>query len=516
MKQLTSQDAQLLLAEARQVPNNVGVILLLRPGARGSRPDFATLVEHVRGRLHLSPVFRRRLERVLLDLDYPYWIDDQSFDLDFHIDYTALPRPGSWRQFTRLVSRYQYRPMDLQRPLWEVLMVDGLNSIEGMPRGSFALILKSHHAAIDGVSSVRFFMSLCDLDPSGTPALIDAPATEPVNTAPQARQVFARAVASNVRNPVDLVASLGRAAPSLLPLAYRKLRGDEGSARHGVPDTRFNRPVSRRKQFDACWFPLDDFKRIKARVDGATINDVVLAVCGGTLRRYLRAQRELPKESLVACIAINDRPKGGAAPEAGNRVSAMVVPLYTDLVKPYQRLAAISRETHRLKDDKPGVAAQLMEIGRHLPPFGMALAARLAMRANAAGRLCNVLVSNVPGPAAALYVAGAQCMHYLGVVPIADGLGLCIGTPSYHGEIAFNVMSTVEMIPDMDRFIRCIEESVRELLDGSGRAPPIRQGGRDLRLRKIPTRHAKNRAQPGKQSRNRVGGPARRTAGSHA
>jgi WS/DGAT/MGAT family acyltransferase len=467
MKQLGAQDAQFLHADTENSFANVATVLIYGPPkARRARLDLESLIEHVRGRLHVSPIFRRRLMRVPLELDYPYWVDDEHFDVEYHVQYSCLPKPGTWRQFTRFVSKYHNKPMDMNRPLWEVCMLDGLDGIDGIPKGSFALILKAHHAAVDGATGMQFFAAFSDVDEEGTPALSVAAEPEGAGAAPRTREMLARALINNTRSPIRLMDTLRRAAPGVLPVLFRKLSGgDDDEETYGVPDTRFNRPLSPQKHFDACWFALSDFKRIKSRIEGATINDVVLAVCGGALRKYLLAHKDLPEAPLIAWVPINARPKDGSEGKGiGNQISAMTVPLFTDLASPDDRLAAITRQTRRSKEAKSGASAKLLtEMSQHFPAYSMAMVTRLIMKANVFKRMCNVMITNVPGPQVPLYLKGSPCLRQLGLTPIGDGMGLCIGTPSYNGELVFMVISTPQIIPDMEFFVQCLEESFREL-----------------------------------------------------
>jgi diacylglycerol O-acyltransferase / wax synthase len=473
MSQIGGQDAQFLFGDAEHSFANVAVILIFGPptGAR-RKLDFETLIEHVRSRLHTSPVFRRRLERVPFNLDFPYWVDDEQFDIEHHVHYSGLPRPGTWSQFTHFVSHYHHRPMDMHRPLWEICMVDGLDAVEGIPAGSFALIVKAHHSAIDGVSSVNFFAALTDSDERGTPAVDVAVQVQAAGVAPGTSAMLKRALANSLRSPFRMLDSVRRAAPDLAPRVLKRDRHEPVAKGSRAPATRFNTTLTGQKHFDACWFRLSDFKQVRQSVERATINDVVLAVCGGALRRYLLAHKELPDTSLVAWVPINARPKGVSGAEVvGNQITAMMAPLGTDLEDPHERLRTISRHTRRSKEGRSGVPIRLaVDMFQYLPAYAMAFVAQLMSRANALVRTGNVVITNVPGPQTPLYIEGSKCLHYLGLTPLADGLGLCIGTPSYNGELAFTVHSTTTMIPDMEHFIRCVREAFDELRDTSRQA----------------------------------------------
>jgi WS/DGAT/MGAT family acyltransferase len=468
LQQLSAQDAQFLHADTDTGFANVSLILMYAPPARGRpRLDSEMLIEHVRSRLHTSPVFQRRLQRVPFDLDYPYWVDDEHFDVESHVVCASLPKPGDWHQFRVFASRYHNKPMDMNRPLWEVCLLDGLNDIVGMPKGSFALILKAHHTAIDGATGMQFFAGLSDIDATGTPAVGASSASEIAGSALSGGEMLTRAVLNSVRAPIRMLDVLRRAATGALPMVARNLGrdGSDDESVSAVPITRFNQAVTPHKHFDACFFALDDFRKIKASVAGATINDVVLAVVGGGLRRYLLQHRELPDESLVAWVPINARPKSGSGAAAtGNQIAVMTAPLYTHLTNPAARLLAISKFTQRSKAARSGTPAQLLtEMSQHFPAYSLALTTRLIMKANLYRPMGNVMVTNVPGAQVPMYLRGARCLHQLGLTPLGDGLGLCIGAPSYDGEISFIVMSTQEMLPDVEFFVQCLKEALPEL-----------------------------------------------------
>jgi diacylglycerol O-acyltransferase / wax synthase len=469
--QLGVQDSQFLYADTENSPANVAMVLIFGPpqGDR-RRLDLDTLTEHIRSRLHTSAVFRRRLRRVPLNLDYPYWIDDALFDVDFHLQYTSLPKPGTWAQFKRFVSRYHNKPLDMHRPLWEICLVDGLDAIDIVPKGAFALIVKSHHAAIDGTSGMQFFSGLLDTDAEGTPSVEIDSRQNHAGQAPASREVLAQALLNNIRAPIRIMESIIRAMPGIVPMLTEQVVGG-GKSRRSVPDTRFNRAVSPVKQFDATWFSLADFKTIKNSVAEATINDVVLAVSGGALRSYLSQHKELPEESLIAWVPINARAKVGTTDKSGgNAISAMTVPLFTELEDPRERLSVISALTRKFKQQASGHPTKLLlDVANNLPAYTVAVTAKLLAKANTHLRLCNAMITNVPGPQQALFLQGSKCIYQFGLTPIGDGLGLVIGTPSYNGEIAFTVMSTPTILPDMEAFMRYVRDSFEQLKAGCAR-----------------------------------------------
>ncbi len=482
MYQLNPQDAQFLYMESANNFTHVTGIHVLDPStAPGGKVRFKDIIAHVESRLHTSPIFRRRMVRVPLDLDFPYWVDDEYFDIEYHIRHGRLPEPGDWRQFCIHVARYHSRPLAMQRPPWEMYVIEGLDRVEGFPEGAYAIATKLHHTAVDGASVIRFYAAMSDLDPEGTPALAVPKRDEERAEEPTLPEMVRRAAVNNLREPLQLANTVIRSVPALANLAQKALQRDEG-ARKRVPFTRFNGPVGPHKMFDACIFALDDFKAIRKAVEGATINDVVLAVCAGGLRRYLEHHDELPEEPLVAWVPINARTSKGAAVDVeaqGNKITAMTSSLHTDVADPLDRLRAINASTRDSKEAKSGVSARLMtDISQHIPAATQALAGRLVLRASAAQRVCNLFISNVPGPQQPMYMGGARIVHSFGMAPLAEGMGLFIGTPSYNGEITFNVTSTRHILPDVDFFVDCLRSSLAELKDaavGAAGGPPTKK-----------------------------------------
>lgn len=467
MQQLSAQDAQFLYMESPDNLAHVTAVYIYDPStAPTGKVRFKDIIHHVQSRLHASPIFTRKLIRVPLELDYPYWVDDELFNIEFHIRHGRLPEPGDWRQFCIHMARYHSQPVVLQRPPWEMYVVEGLDNIRGLPPGCYAIAIKIHHAAVDGTSAVQFFGALSDIDPEGTPALDPESETFEPAARPTLPEMFGRAVFNNLTSPVRMFDTLLRSAPALYQAFQNRFRPDDDDA--GVPYTRFNVPVSAHKMFDATIFNLEDFKTIRQAVDDATINDVVLAVCSGGLRSYLQEHNELPDRSLVAWVPINARQRElGAAGDStgGNRITAMTARIFTDIADPLLRLREIVKTTRRSKEAKAGLSARLMtDLTQHVPAATQLLAGRLVLRAGMAPRLCNLLISNVPGPQIPLYMNGAKTLRSYGLAPLVNGMGLFVATLSYNGQISFCVTSTREILPDVEFLITCFERSLEELL----------------------------------------------------
>jgi len=481
MDQLSPQDAQFLYMESEDNHIHVTAVAVFDPSTvpGGKLVRFKDIIAHLEERLHMSPVFRRRLERVPFELDFPYWVDDEHFDLEYHIQHTRLPKPGDWRQFCIQLSRFHARPLDLNRPLWETLVIEGLDHIDEYPEGSYAIATKLHHAAVDGASILNFYRALTDIDAEGTPAVPLDSVEENRSPRPGFVDIALRAAWHTARSPIGMTDAVMRSAPALYNWAQTELtsRKEESIP---VPDTRFNCNASPHKMFDATSFKLDDLKAIRKAVRGSTINDVVLCICGGALRKYLQHHKELPVESLVAWVPINARPtQPDDTDNPGNRITSMTTQIFTDIGDPVKRLRAIHKSTQKSKEAKSGVSARLMtDLSQHLPAATLVTAGRLVLRAGMAATVCNLFVSNVPGPQVPIYLNGAKQIATYGIAPLADGMGLFIGTPSYNGNITFNVTSTRETLPDIRFFIECLEESLADLRKATRKKPAKRKAPR--------------------------------------
>ncbi|MDZ7587824.1 MAG: wax ester/triacylglycerol synthase family O-acyltransferase [Parasphingorhabdus sp.] len=483
-QQLGAQDAQFLYIQSPGTLTHIMALYIYDPStAPGGKVRFKDIIAHVEGRLHISPVFKRKLYRLPFDLDHPYWVADPHFDIEAHISHVRLPEPGDWRQFCIHVARHFSRPMDMDRPLWDMYVIEGLDRIEGFAKGSFAIATRVHHAAIDGASAAYFFTALGDKDAKGNPVIPVEPYTEELGEPPSSTEVMQRMLSSNLQSPVKLTNALMKLTPALWDMAQKNLAGDDSADRLKIPQTRFNAPVSPHKMFDAVTFPLDELKAMRLKAAGATINDVVLTICAGALRRYLQKHRELPKAPLVAVAPVNLRDRAGQESMPGNKISAMTVNLRTDIADPLERLAAIRDITGSTKAGKSGISARIMtDLTQHIPGATMSAAARVLTSERFAPRMTNLFISNVPGPQFPIFFAGAKLTHQYGMAPLAHGMGLFIATPSYNGTMSFAITSDRAIMPDIDFFRECIIASFAELKDA------------------VPSQSAKKIVQPRKKS----------------
>jgi diacylglycerol O-acyltransferase len=466
MEQLQGLDASFLSAETPNAPMHVGSLLTFAPRNADDAFDFDRYRDLMSSRIHVSKVFRQRLATVPLGLGRPFWVQDPGFDVDFHLHHLALPSPHGMRELSRLVGRELGRPLDRARPLWEVTFVEGLNGVPNVPAGAFAMLTKVHHAAIDGVSGAEILGAFLDTTPEARAVPADGKwkpgplptdvdllrrATGKVVTEP-AR--LAELLAGTVRSAFRVGAHWGVNRVDLPPLPFR------------APRTRFNVPVTAHRVWGGVVLSLDRIKALKNAAPGATVNDVVLAVCAGALRRLLLKEGELPSKPLVAMTPVSVRPEE-AKRAAGNQISAMLVSLATDEPDPRKRLDAIQQGARRSKTYHHALGARvIMDYAQALPFAASGLAARLYTQLQLSrlhAPVFNVVITNVPGPQTPLYMGGARLLSNIGAGPIFDGIGLFMPVLSYAGTISIGVTSCREILPDVEGFCRFLEESVEEL-----------------------------------------------------
>jgi WS/DGAT/MGAT family acyltransferase len=432
--------------------------------APGGRVTFKGILDHIDKRLHEARVFRQRLVRVPFDLDHPYWIEDPDFDLEFHVRHIALPAPGDWRQLCIQVARLISRPLDLDRPLWEMYVIEGLDNVDGVPTGSFAVVTKTHHAAIDGMSGMELTSAVHDDSPTSAPSVPAVPwSPEPI---PESGDLLWRAALNNSTRPMHATRVMARTVPQLGRLYAQLRQRTITPPPTTIPRTRWSGSVSAHRVFDGIRLQLDDLRAIKATVEGATINDVVLTIVGGALRAYLLAKDELPADPLIAMapISVRSEDERGAA---GNLVSGMFTTLGTDVAGAKERLTVVSEGAHRSKEFAQALGARtLLDMADLMPGGLIGLGARTSARfsmANQMSPIFNTTVSNMPGPRHKLYMAGAELVAMYGIGMITEGMGLIHPVLSYCGDITISFTSCRDMLPDPAFYTDCLQGSFDEL-----------------------------------------------------
>ncbi len=464
MRQLSAQDAVFLYLESQGAHLHLTALYIYdQSTAPGGILRHKDVLRYLESRLHTSPVFRQKLVSLPYSVDFPWWVDDDQFDLEFHVRHIALPEPRDWRQLCILTARLHSRRLDMSRPPWEMYLVEGLDNIKGVPKGSFAIIAKYHHAAVDGVTGTEILSGLHSTTPDVDPDPQPLP-WEP-ESPPSWFGLMNRAAVNNIRQPFQLAKAVASTVPGI---SRSLLRGQaaELNRSYDVPDTRFNAPVSAHRVFDGVTFKLKQLSAIRKAVPGATVNDVVLAICGGGLREYLESKNELPDESLIAMAPINTR-TDEELDLVGNVLSMMYAPLHSDVEDPIARLRAVHEATANAKATERAVSArQMTDITRHMSSATMALAGRLVTElglGHRAMRLANCVVTNVPGPQQPLYFNGAKLVKSTGCAPVIDGMGLLLGAISYNGEIILSITGCREIVPDPEFLAACLKRAFQRL-----------------------------------------------------
>jgi WS/DGAT/MGAT family acyltransferase len=462
-------DATFLYAETGSAPLHVLGTLVLESYGRGPREDYRRMRAQIESRLPVLPILRCKLVGVPLGLGHPIWIDDPSFDLDAHLHRVALPAPGGPRELADLVARIAEAPLPRDRPLWEMHIVEGLS------QKRFALVAKIHHAAVDGIGGAQLLCALLDADPHPAERREPEPEPEP-EPAPSAVALLADATLALGGSPLRGVRQLWRSGGAGARLALSTLINRE-SPLPSAPRTRLNGRVSSRRAVALGSVPLADVKRVK-NAYAATVNHVVLAACAGALRRYLGAQREIPRQPLVAAVpmALGDRAPDGI----GNSLSVLLVRLPVHLADPLDRLHAAREASLRAMSTHEALGGrQLGEWADVVSPALLAGASQAYGRLGLAQHhrpLTNVLISNVPGPPMPLYCAGARVTACHPIGPIYDGCALNLTVMSYDGNIGIGAIACPDAVPGVDAIPRAFEASVAELLrlaDGASRWLPV-------------------------------------------
>jgi len=466
-------DAAFLNVETANAPLHISALGIYdQSSAPSGRVTFKGILANVESRLHLARCFRQKLARVPLGFDHPYWIEDGDFDLEFHVRHIALPRPGDWRQLCIQVARLHAQPLDLNRPLWEMYVIEGLDEVEGLPPRSFALLTKIHHCAVDGVSGAEMTTALHDLDPTAQPER--PPERWAAEREPTILELAIRTTVNNVRQPLRFVQALGEVAPPALRSFWERREGEEGEAegrvRTSTPRTRFNGRVSSHRVFEAETFSLADVKEIRKLAEGSTINDAILAVCSGAFRRYLEHHHELPQGTLSAFAPISVR-KQDEAGTAGNQLAGMIVKLHTDEADPVKRFRKIVQTTRESKELTAAVGARsLADLAQSMPGALAGLSGRLVARTALMSRMdpvAHTVVSNVPGPQVPLYFTGARMVATFGLGVALDGLGLFHAVFSYDGTIGIAIIGCRDQLPDPGFYADCLAASFRELREAA-------------------------------------------------
>jgi diacylglycerol O-acyltransferase / wax synthase len=462
MQQLTELDYTFIQQETNRTPMHICPVLIYEP-RKGKKPvRFKEILNVFQRNLHKSAVFRRKLAGGAMGLDTPWWVEDPDFDLEFHVRHIALPKPGDWRQFCIQLARLHARGLDMKRPLWEAYVIEGLSEVNGLPKNSFALMLKIHHSAIDGVSGAEILTAIHSLSSE-----IEPPEAEDQwqgEADPSTMKVWTRAYVNNIKRPVKLLKTARELWPSIGKV--RELNKHSASDHKGWAHTPFNDRVSSHRVIDGIALELSDVKTVKSAVEGATINDVIVSVVGGAMRRYLASKDQLPESSMSCGAPINARAERNSE-SRGNQVSMMMINMATDIDDALERLEAVTANARESKAYTHAIGANvMMDVSGSLTPavWGIGLrAASLVSMLDSVEFPMQTVISNVPGVQVPLYMAGAKVHMTMGLGPLLDMMGLFHGVISGAGKITITFVSCREMMPDPEFYRDCLQDSWDEL-----------------------------------------------------
>ncbi|HXQ76149.1 MAG TPA: wax ester/triacylglycerol synthase family O-acyltransferase [Acidimicrobiales bacterium] len=468
VERLSGLDASFLAMETPTMKLHLSAVMVFAPPVP-THDETQLPVERVRRlvgeRLHLVPPLRRRAVRVPFGLHHPVWVEDPAFDLDFHVRRASIPAPGGPNELSAFVGELAGRPLDLDRPLWEMHVVEGLES------GHFAIVTKLHHATIDGASGADLLAVFFDLGPEQQPVPPPDRPWQP-DDLPTERELVAGALSSLTRQPERAASAVRRTVGAVRSLAERnrRLREEDGvdppPAPFSAPRTSLNGAISAHRRFAFLHVPLDDVQTIRGAF-GGTVNDVVLACVGGALRRLLAERGEVLDDPLVAMVPMSTRSPADAG-VLGNKVHAMLVSLATTVADPVERLRVISSGTRLAKEQAQVLSEDLLREWAQLAV--PALSSRLARLAgnlrlfDHVPALFNVLVSNIPGPDVPLWCAGARLVALYPVGPLADGAGLNVTVISYTGTLYVGILGCRGLVPEVDHVAHHLSDSLGELL----------------------------------------------------
>ena len=482
MDHLSGLDATFLYMETPETPMHVGGLNIYELPA-GYQGDFLDkLREHIARRMHLAPVFRRKLVNMPFELANPIWVADDDLDLEYHIRSTVLPKPGTRAQLDRLVGRLHSSLLDRSRPLWEFYVIEGLETPADAPPGTrrVAFYSKVHHSALDGAAGVALATAIMDV--SAVPRHVRPP--PPRRALSTDNFGIAELAASGIKNTAVQTIKLAKTLPTLLRTVAQLIRPtptggedkdavDIAVAHHAVkeksgwfaPKTPINVSITNQRIFSSFSLPLAELKHV-AKGNGVTLNDVVMAICSGALRHYLADMNCLPEQPLLAAVPISLREEGNT--DMNTQASMMRISLASHIADPLARLQAIRTASSAAK-------AMTMRMKSIMPmdfpslgvPWLLSGAFALFGRSKLANNLppiANVAISNVPGPKVALYMAGAKMLTYYPVSIVSHSLGLNVTVQSYNGNLDFGLIACRKAMPDLPELAKYMMAAHRELM----------------------------------------------------
>jgi diacylglycerol O-acyltransferase len=469
MDRLSGLDASFLYLESGAQLMHVCGLIVVDPTTIPGGYDFDQFKEELSRRVSDVAMFNRKLKLVPGKIDFPVWVLDEEFDIERHVHRLAVPSPGGERELSEVTGHLAGIPLDRTRPLWEMYVIEGLAS------GQIAVFSKMHHASVDGVSGSNMISYLCSLEPDAPPLdTSDDPSASSSPRVPTDLELVGRGVVSTMTKPWQLAKLVTPTVRTIAATVSRAREGTAMAAPLSAPRTSFNGTVTGHRSIAFTDISLDDIKAIKNAVPGATVNDVVLALSGGALRRYLQDRGELPDSSLLASVPVSVH---GESKRTGgrNKVSSMFCKLGTDIEDPHERITAMSEANANAKDHHKAVPADtLQEWAEFAAPRTFGLAVRMVSDLRLAERgpvIHNLVISNVPGPPVPLYFIGARIDALYPLGPVFHGAGLNITVMSNNGEMHIGAIACRELMPRVwdlaDQFQAELEAMKAAVLDAA-------------------------------------------------
>ena len=479
MHHLSGLDAAFLYMETPETPMHVGGLNIFELPLDYEGEFLDRLREHIAQRMHLAPVFQRKLVNMPFELANPIWVADDDLDMEYHIRSTVLPKPGNRAQLDKLVGRLHSSLLDRSRPLWEFYVIEGIETPPDATPGTrhVAFYSKVHHAAVDGQAGVALAHAIMDL--GAVPRAV-RPARQRRTATHDDNLGIAELTAAGLKHSAIQTVKLAKTLPALTRSVYQMLRPAKVEAAEGAatpqtpattwfaPKTPINVSITNQRSFSSLSLPLDQIKLV-AKSNGATLNDVVLAICSGALRRYLRDLDCVPTAPLLAAVPVSLRAEGNT--DMNTQASIMRISLASTVDDPMERLRAIRAASASAKAAAAGMKAVMPTDFPSLgAPWLISGVAALFGRSKLANRMppvANVAISNVPGPKVALYMAGARMLTYYPVSIAVHSMALNVTVQSYNGALDFGLIACRKAMPDLPELARYMQQAHQELLKGT-------------------------------------------------
>ena len=470
MQQLSPTDAMFYNMDQPHNPMSIALLWVCTPAAgQASLTDIQAFLED---RIGANPTFHRTLQKTPMELDYPYWVQDDNIDLSYHIKQRGLPQPGNWAQLTELATLLNSAPMDHGRPPWEIHIIDGLNRVDGVAKGSFAILIRFHHSYVDGKAFIALINSLMT---DTAEFKLDSEQIVISSDKPSQRTLWAKTMPRLWGQSYKSMKASAKLATKGWELAKR-LRGESKPEQMRAPRTLFTTKISPHRCFDSVSWPLTELQAIRKLHLGASVNDVMVSIVAGGMRRYLDHHDDLPEESLISVCPVSIRPKDVDA-ESGNHVSIMLIGMGTDIADPVERLASVNARTGRGIPLAREVISELGEAMDDIMPHYMRTMQAWTMdKLDLGARFTgpNTVITNVPGAmGAAKYFAGAEIIGMHPVGPVQDGIGVAHCITSMGKHLTMGITSDRAVMDDMDFYMECMRDSMMEYLDAAAEAKAL-------------------------------------------